>query len=725
MFSKLVYRNAKRTRKENAIYFATLNIAIASFYVILSLGNQDVLLFLKEFESDAIDKLLSQMPIIYAFALFLLFFLILFANQYQLTRRKKEFGLYLLLGMRKERLIFQLFSEALVTSVFALVGGLVIGVFLAEIISLTVSKLVGQGIIGHQFSLSIEAIIYSILGFLLIQFIALFILGGRLFKQEIHQLIYEQTSKKQHIGRIEGNIIHTVIGAILLCVAYGIVLNYFEEFGGLLLILALVLGVLGTFLFLKGFAQLIGYFFQKNKRKATKGLYTFTIRQFQENIANKSTSIAITSILMTLAIILLADGASSFLSLEDVHARKSAIYDFTIFEKDENEKLGEFLQSDKMNPYVSDLGHLKMSKMISPEGIGDDGLPLSYVEWSLLKEEIIQALPSDYRERYVSGNIHNYSISADNHEAINLLGVLDIDLSNPYLIRESSYNELLKAIGEKSLNLQEKEIAIYFNPDYMPMDMQNPLPIINQILAEANKKGKNLISIQDEAMNVRFNVPWRGLVADRSLRIHSALIVPDEIFEKFADQESYMSFWNFRIPEKLQEEQGLMTPMLEVQEILKEAKIPYESYLHNFGRQLYYVVAGSYTILYLGIIFLLIACTVLALQFLTQLNDTRNRYITLSMLGAKREQMKKAMYKQVLFTFLLPISLAVISGAVGIRAMISFVVIHVGEGDSFYLIATAFALIVLAVFAVYGIAVARTASREITKIHLTPHLRER
>lgn len=147
MFSRLIFRNAKRSRKENLIYFATLVTAIASFYIILSLGRQDVIIFLREFESEAIDKLLQLMPIVYGFALFLLFFLILFANRYQLNRRSKEFGVYLLLGMRKERLVLQLLAEGFITSVLALIGGILVGGFLAEIISLTVSKLVGQGII--------------------------------------------------------------------------------------------------------------------------------------------------------------------------------------------------------------------------------------------------------------------------------------------------------------------------------------------------------------------------------------------------------------------------------------------------------------------------------------------------------------------------------------------------------------------------------------------------
>ncbi|MEZ2737613.1 ABC transporter permease, partial [Aneurinibacillus aneurinilyticus] len=216
MFSRLIYRNAKRSRKENLIYFATLVTAIASFYIILSLGRQDVILFLKEFESDSIDKLLAQMPIVYLFALFFLFFLILFANQYQLNRRSKEFGLYLLLGMRKKRLVLQLLAEGLITSILALIGGILIGGFLAEIISLTVSKLVGQGIINHQISLSVGAIFFTIIGFLFIQFIALVILGGRLFNKEVHQLLYGQMDKKQDIGHFKGNVLNILVGSVLL-----------------------------------------------------------------------------------------------------------------------------------------------------------------------------------------------------------------------------------------------------------------------------------------------------------------------------------------------------------------------------------------------------------------------------------------------------------------------------------------------------------------------------
>lgn len=720
MFSRLVYRNAKRSRKENFIYFATLVTAIASFYIILSLGRQDVILFLKEFESDSINKLLAQMPIVYAFALFLLFFLILFANRYQLHRRSKEFGLYLMLGMRKERLILHLLAEGFITSIFALILGLFIGAFLAELISLAVSRLVGQGIIGHQLSLSVGAVISTIIGFLFIQFLALVILGGKLFNQEVQQLLYEQMDKKQNMGHFKGNILTILVGSVLLGVAYWIVLYRFMDFGGLLLFVALALGSVGTILFMKGLGKLLGLLAGLFKHKSTKGLHTFTLRQFQENIANRYISVAVTSILITLSIILIANGTSSVISLENVFTRTSSLYDFTV--NGDNQKIKQFLTSEKMVPYVEDLNLLEIGKMKHQDEQTEDGMPLSLVDWSKLREQIIMALPSNYKEQILSGEAQSYSVSSENPEALNLFGVLEMDTRTPYLIPESSYNGLLKAIGEKPLNLQSNEIALYFNPDFMPMKNLESMPVLDQILEKAAKEGQSLMSIHDQAIYIRPSLPMRGLVADRSVPIFSAFIVPDDMFKQLLDMETYVSYWNFRIPHRLQDEQGLMTPMMEARDVLKSAGFKFESYLQNFGRQLFYVVAGSYTVLYMGFLFLIIACTLLALQFLTQMKQTGQRYVTLSMLGAKRNQMKKSMHRQVLLTFVLPMSLACVSGAVGIRAMVSFLIIHFKDNALLYPIALSFACIVIVIFVIYGVAVARSADHEIDKLRWKPNI---
>lgn len=76
MFFNLAWKNARRSRRENLIYFITLVTAAASFYVVMSLEKQDVIRFLATIERDAVQCLLRLlMPTVYLCALLLLFFL--------------------------------------------------------------------------------------------------------------------------------------------------------------------------------------------------------------------------------------------------------------------------------------------------------------------------------------------------------------------------------------------------------------------------------------------------------------------------------------------------------------------------------------------------------------------------------------------------------------------------------------------------------------------------
>lgn len=118
MFFNLTWRNAKRSRSENLIYFLTMITAVAMFYIVLSLGQQDVIRFLSEIESDAVERLLTNLlPTVYLCALLFVFFLVVFANKYQLECRSRELGLYLMFGMTKIKLFVQKMANDLTIKV--------------------------------------------------------------------------------------------------------------------------------------------------------------------------------------------------------------------------------------------------------------------------------------------------------------------------------------------------------------------------------------------------------------------------------------------------------------------------------------------------------------------------------------------------------------------------------------------------------------------------------
>ncbi|HJB24428.1 MAG TPA: ABC transporter permease [Candidatus Jeotgalibaca pullicola] len=710
MFFNLVYRNAQRSRKENLIYFFTLVTAVASFYIILSLEKQDVVLYLKEFESDAINRLLGLMPLLYVFALFLLFFLVLFANRYQLERRSKEFGVYLLLGMQQKRLFWLLMMEGVLTSLFALFMGIVTGGLLAEIISLTTSRLIGQGIIGHQISFSFQAVLYTAVGFLVIQIAALFILGNKLFKEELHSLLYGGVEAIQQMGNAGGNWLMLLSGSVSLGVAYWIVLIYFKLFHLMMLLLAVVLGIIGTILVIRGVARLLNAMALRTKKNETKGLYVFTIRQLQETIANRSTSVAIASILLMLAMLMLANGSSIILSSSEDLENDQQVYDFTVL--GENDEVEAFLTSDVMAPYVENLNPLAMGYLKTIEDIEEGP-----VDWSKLRAQIVSALPEDVED---PGNTGSTSMSGDYPEALNLLGALDYRLDHPYTIPLSAYNRLLGAAGEEKAMMNEDEVSLYLNTRFMTTDQDGKLPVLESIIDKARFDEEPLIQINDKAYQLTPLLPMKGLVTDRSITITAALIIPDALFEELVDPVNQETYWNFTIPDVLVEKEGLMAPMKEASDLISTTSFQFESYLQNFGRQLFYVVAGSYTLLYLGFLFLVIGCTVLALQFLTQMRQTRKRYQTLTYLGAGREQMKASIRKQVSWYFLFPLIPACISGIVGIRAMQLFLVPYISNPGVFIPFVLAMVMVFLFILLVYAFAVYRTAVGEMDQLRWKP-----
>ena len=60
MFSNLIFRNSRRSRKENGLFFSSLVISIVAFYMILSISTQDVMIFLQKMESDAVEQALAS-----------------------------------------------------------------------------------------------------------------------------------------------------------------------------------------------------------------------------------------------------------------------------------------------------------------------------------------------------------------------------------------------------------------------------------------------------------------------------------------------------------------------------------------------------------------------------------------------------------------------------------------------------------------------------------------
>lgn len=678
MFFKHILKNAKKSRKENGLYFGSLIVAIVSFYVLLSLEDQDVIRFLKTMESDAIQELMHLIKLVYVLSLFFLFFLIYFSSKYHLERRKREFGMYQMLGMRRGKIFGLLMGETIYNSLISLLIGIPISLFLTELISLATIKIVGIGIIGHQFKFSYTGILGTVIGFLLVQIIAMFLLSISITKKEPIDLIKKEASKKQVISSEKARWIYLIIGSILLVIAYLIAILLLKSLNLVVALIILVTGIAGTFMFFKGISALIGSRLNRKSEKSS-GLFTFTMRQIQENIFFESNTLAFSSLLILLSMICIAFGSS--LAISNQNNTKRTV-DFSITASEEEIKVA--IKSLDSKSYVENYYPVYLENMRT--SLHSDEDKILEFSWEGFKNEI-ENMPES-KSRYV---ILQY-LTPDNY---------------PYIISLESFNNMRETAGKEKLVLKNNEVAFYSNAGFYSEDFIN----------EALKKSP-YITIGGERYDLANEYYVDNIVADRAITLSKALIVPEDLYKKLA-VNTEPSIWNLNINNTLVEEKGLMQAISEVNEVLSQSGLQYESYLQGMGRNLFYIVAGSYLTLYLGIIFLIIGNTMIGIKFLIQLSSTKERYKILLNLGAKKSEVFKSAKSQVRIFFGLVIGVSGVSSIFGIWAMFNSFLNEEGKKLLGYIVPIASVIIIMLVIVelIYIKIIDRTSYKEINSLN--------
>src|SRR5699024_1363061 len=96
---KLSFRNIQKSFKDYAIYFFTLILGVAIFYVFNAIDSQTVLLNTQSYVYELIKMMTNMLSGVSVFVSVILGFLIIYASRFLIKRRHKEFGIYMLLGM--------------------------------------------------------------------------------------------------------------------------------------------------------------------------------------------------------------------------------------------------------------------------------------------------------------------------------------------------------------------------------------------------------------------------------------------------------------------------------------------------------------------------------------------------------------------------------------------------------------------------------------------------
>ena len=116
MYSKLAFRNVRRSVRDYTIYFLTLTFGVCVFYVFNSIESQQAMMSISSSDEQALQSLTMIMGYVSVFISIILGFLILYANKFLIKRRKKELGIYMTLGMDKSKMSWILMLETLLIS---------------------------------------------------------------------------------------------------------------------------------------------------------------------------------------------------------------------------------------------------------------------------------------------------------------------------------------------------------------------------------------------------------------------------------------------------------------------------------------------------------------------------------------------------------------------------------------------------------------------------------
>ena len=629
MFFKLISRGSKRNRKENGLFFSSLLVSILAFYMILSLSHQDVMIFLTRMECNAVDKLLTLIPVLYGVTLFLLFFLIYYASRYQLERRRHEFGVCLTLGMRRSRLFMMLLLEDLGGSILSLAVGLPAAVLLSELVSLITARLVGIGIVGHRVSFSWKAILWTAAGFLLIKLAAFLILSSRISRQEIGSLLAEKPdgTRKQMPSSLYAAAI--LSGILWLAGSYTLAVQGKAWSGIRQMGTAVTFGLLGTFLFFWGLRFPMELVLKTGKKN--RKLRVFHLRQMQETVIHRSNTLATCSLLILAAMCCFGAGMSIFRYYGE---NEPHVLDYTFTGAQDAESAGKTLAEYHLDTGFSDLFEVKTGNIRTTDDY----------EHAFQMEPVMSAL-------------RGLPSSTDTEVLLNNLGYA----TYPHLISLDGYNRLLSAADLPELTLHTGEAAVYMDRSFTTFERIN---ILNRILESEPE-----VILDQEKIHLTGTVQTTGLVTDSAITLSFALIVPDEVFESYT-QGKYDVYLNGILAEDVKKQASLMSVILDLNQRLDQTGLSYESYLQNMGRQLFYMVAASYITLYLAVIFLIIANTVIGVQFLMSQQKSGFRYRTLIRLGASYDTLCSSARKQIDWYFGIPAAVAVCSSLFGVRSLL-------------------------------------------------------
>lgn len=628
MLFKLSLKNISKSIKDYAIYFFTLILGIATFYVFNAIDDQSVMMKVSSTTAEIIKLMTNVLSGVSVFVSIILAFLIIYASRFLIKRRNKEFGVYLTLGMSKKKISLILFIETLIIGIVSLVVGLGIGFLLSQLMSILVANMFEADLTRFQFIFSTNACIKTLIYFSIMYFVVMIFNTINISKCKLIDLMH--SNKKSEKIKLKNPLFCTIV-FIISCIALGFA--YYQVTGGIekmtnvnSIFVPIGIGAISTFFVFWSLSGLLLKIFISMKNIYYKGLNSFTLRQFSSKINTMTFSMTIICLMLFITICVLSSALSMKNSL--------------------NKNVVEFSPKD-----------IEISKPANVDLEDSDFTDKQIENYKLSFEEIFTKNRFDFKK---FKNIVYFSLYADDYVTLkSTLGTYYKTAKKNYpflryddnivLMKNSDYNNLANSFNLEKINLNSDQYAVVGNYKKM-IDIKN----------EALKRNTEII------VNQRIYLPKYKKAING--------------FYEMGSQKSEIGF--IVLPDDaLNENQKISNKMVadyngNQDDIEKDVT----SFLNNTSK---YIITFNtkkdirdasvglgaivtFLGLYLGIIFLISCAAILALKELSESSDNVEKFVVLRKIGVDEQELNKALFKQIGIFFMFPLILAIIHSIFGV-----------------------------------------------------------
>ena len=612
---KLIIKNVRKNIRDYLIYFLTLMISVSVFYAFNSISDQPAFSEMgmtKTLLYDQLGILLSTLTVLIAVVLA---FLIIYANQFLLKRRKKELGLYMVLGMKKGRISRIFAGETFCVGVIALVTGLCLGVALSQGISLVALKLFAIELSKFQLVFSMGAFQKTALCFAVI---FLLVMTFNVWSVSSVQLIDLLTAgRKNETSQNQSRLLPVLLFVVsLACILSSGVMFYRNgilpsrenrsfQVAGILL-------VAGTFLFFYSLSTVFVQILRANSNVYLRGLNTFLVRQVGSKIRTNYFIMTIVCGLLTVTICAVSVGVSTALAMNELSGSATP-YDLNV------------LSNVSMDGDSSILEYLA-SKDADLSGYAENMEQISIYEADFT-----------YGSLFEGQNVELWPIDE---------GISDSGVS---VLAVSDFNRALAMQGKEPVALTENQYLLNCNYkgtfQYVEKALESHADLV---LAGIPLQRASDTVLEETYFMTSVGNNDRGTLIVPDAVVHSLTKDVNVLLVQYRPDADSDAVLQKMIPIGLDDTHG------------------YRYAEKNMMYDMFYGLNAliSFLCCYIGLIFLLICAALLALKQLTETTDNIYRYGLLQKLGAKKEQINRALLSQTAIFFAAPLAVAGIFSAV-------------------------------------------------------------